>query len=47
MHICAKWEVLGKTDQSYLCQSIVPHHAKRFKKNCDRSPDKRLNGFEL
>ena len=51
MHNCAKWEVTGKTNQGYLCQSIVLHHTKMFKKNktkkIDRTWDIRLNNFVL
>ena len=45
-HNCVKRGFLGKTGQCYLCQYIVPHHAKIFqKKLCDRSRDIRLNNF--
>ena len=41
----------GKTNQGYLCQSIVLHHTKMFKKNktkkIDGTWDIRLNNFVL
>ena len=45
--------VMRKSDQSYLCQYIAPHHAKctpscqnTFKKVCGRLWHVRLNNFE-
>ena len=40
LHNCAKRRFLGESEQCYLCQSMVSHHAKMFQKNlCDSSWD--------